>query len=385
MRLGVVNSPDSAVALSMAIDSREVVIVLNNSSVPEGANDLLFSTTKGEDLVVAIDNSGLPVTGKTSKLKLDFQNAGVSDVQVTVTEGNTQLGSVISPLPISKLPRSFQKMGPAKAAGSQSELIERVIIGLRTFGCAGRNALEQLGVSTDAAGPTADTCQSVLLDAAQEVADNNSYDDLPQSELPDNPACGAANSGSLGAAGSCLNTVGASLVNVVLSETPDIDAGVTGETDPRDEINADGSKAEEEEESFLLPFDRDSRPGGNDDEDFSPEDYLEEYERFLNDSDNELSDENPFDGWTENTELEEIFPDGSEGENVDPTDPSNPDIGDPDPETPTEPESEEPGDGEEIPPLETPNPPGNPTPVDPSDPTGQQPPSPPSAPIDDEG
>lgn len=358
MRLGAVTRADSAVALSVAIDTREVITVLNRSTAANAINQVLYQSKDQHLVSIAVEQDGTPVQANADGSSVVFSRISNNLIGVQATINGTAYQQITASIPPQALqllqnPKSLRSSSLQKDTQSSREaLLARAIIGVRIFGCSAQDAFNRLGINTSIVDLAAQSCDSLILDSAQQILDDGSLDEIPVDEITYSDACESAAAGDLSAASTCVDVTGEDLVKNVLETAPDLDAAVTGETDPDAEISGDGDAVDTGDEDndgdgdIDQDEDSDQTDDGSNDEGSDIDDGSD---GSVDDGGGDGTDDGSGDG-TDNGNgngTDDGSGDGTDNGNNNGTDDGN--------VTP--------------PPLPTPEPPGNPDTIDPNDPT----------------
>lgn len=217
-------------------------MILNEPPDSQYFKQILYKTPQGESASVYTNAQGLPLLGITNTATFNFTPIDSKKIEVQITLEDQPLPSAVVALPAdaAALVSSNSKSASLKTSSNTAkngqetpaevDLLRRAVIAVRTFGCSGSAAANQIGIEPGALPTTNRSCQSVLLDVIHDTVERNTFDNVSISELDSHSSCeSASGSTSLAAAESCLSETGGVLVDQILTKTPDLETAVTGE------------------------------------------------------------------------------------------------------------------------------------------------------------
>lgn len=225
LRFGQTDDANSRVAVSVAINNQESLVILNSGAGNSDIAQVLYRGADGAVALINVNSSGVPLSATTSDSSVVFRNFNGSTVDVTITSGGTVTEATgVSVSSSSRLLTA--RTGRVLSEDSLRSILRAALIAVRTFGCASQRAATAGQVSSAFQQLAANSCGSLLLDTVNDTVQNQP-DNLQQfvTDVPNNASCTSAiNGGSFAFAQRCANTVGASTIIEALNQAPSIEA-----------------------------------------------------------------------------------------------------------------------------------------------------------------
>lgn len=254
LRLGQTDTPNSPVAISAAVDTRESFVVLDRDLTSGGIEQVLYRSGQGEVVSIVVSSDGRPLSAQTATAQVTFSNYTDITVDVTITSQGVVMGSLTVALQndVRDILQSGNSRSPARSSyrvlSDQAirNILRGAVVAIRTFGCAGVSVEESIDVGPQFARLAEASCGSLLVSTVRTVVQDQEepLETLFTTDLPDSMNCNFASEGDFSSASNCASDIGGQLVTEVLFETPLVGSVV------QDSVQSDAALAGQHPELF---------------------------------------------------------------------------------------------------------------------------------------
>ncbi|MDD2943030.1 MAG: hypothetical protein PHC51_08710 [bacterium] len=269
LRLLQNTDPASPVAVSIATDTKETVVVMASGTSLEGGEQILYTSDSGQVAVLSVNNLGLPLKATARNATLNFGNYNSTTLDVEAIIDGISYPVKTVPLQqetIDLLTKSYNSSIFEKGSigYSISSVIRRSAVAVRTFGCATFLAAPTSTATNSLLSLSERSCRSRLVDSLKEIANTESDETINDRVRTTNTVASQCNSvdfdNDFESAENCALTASKEVITNISEDDPSFESliedasdGVLGNQD-----NEDGFGSENEESSIA--------PNGNDNE-----------------------------------------------------------------------------------------------------------------------
>lgn len=235
LRLGQITTLNNRVATTVAIDTREAVVILSFDPSNPSLADVLYRTGDGRVAQITIDADGRPLSAVAEGYEVsftEFQDGTVSVSSVATSEA-TQVEVESDVLGLLK--RSFVVRSSGQGLSPQAsfeKLFQVAVVAVRTFGCASIKASGQISLDSSYLQVAESACRSRLIDTLLTYLKAGGIDERLISNFQGDPiACSFERGNFQGARDCILNSSNEAIIEALLS-VPDLEAVLNGTFNP---------------------------------------------------------------------------------------------------------------------------------------------------------
>lgn len=236
LRIGQITTADNKVATTMAIDSRETIVVLEPAPGSPSLLEVLYQSTDNLSAQILVGTDSLPREANTDDSKIVFSN--YTDSSVTLDIQNSGLSLPTQTVPLNNEIFGFfdlkKNLSRSKALtdADLTRIFRIALIAVRVFGCTSQSYLETTPSSLPFGSLTSSACSSVLTTTLLNVIKVGDFEQRIVDGYVGDPIGCSYEGGSFQGALDCLNNSKPEVIREALISVPDIEAVLDGTFDP---------------------------------------------------------------------------------------------------------------------------------------------------------
>lgn len=237
LRLGQITTANNRVATTIAIDTKESMVILEPAPGSPSLTEVLYQTPDSQTVQILVGSDSLPVEARTADSLVKFSNYTDNSVTVNLTSGGLELPGQTVPLNdeifgFYDIARVYH-IGPKVLSTADYERIFKIgTIAVRVFGCSSRSLVSS-GNSTSPFGSLTDSaCSSVLATTMLNVAKVGDFENRFVENYDGAPASCSYDEGDFQDALLCLSDSEEEVVLDSIVSDPEIDNVLDGTFDP---------------------------------------------------------------------------------------------------------------------------------------------------------
>jgi len=237
LRIGQITTANNRVATTMAIDSRETIVVLEPAPGSPSLTEVLYQTTDASNNAeILVGSDSLPQLANTDDSNIAFSNYTSNSVTLDIRNAGVALPSQTVALNdgIFGFTDSGKNLSHTKALteADLTRIFNIAIIAVRVFGCSSQAYLQSNTSSPTFGSLTDSACSSTLVTTMLNVIKVGDFDQRIVEGYIGAPVDCAYPDGSFPDSVNCLNNSTPEVVRESLISDPEIETVLDGTFDP---------------------------------------------------------------------------------------------------------------------------------------------------------
>ncbi len=236
LRIGQITTANNRVATTIAIDSRETIVVLEPAPGSASLTEVLYQSTDQFTAEILVSSDSLPNLANTDDSIVDFSDYTDENVTLDVINNGITLSTQTVALnqDIFGFFNLNKSLGRSKALAEDDlvRIFRIAVIAVRVFGCTSQSYLENTSSSLPFGELTESACSSTLITTMLNVIKVADFEKRIIDEFLGDPIGCAYEEGNFLDALNCLNNSKPEVIREALVSNPDIDSVLNGSFDP---------------------------------------------------------------------------------------------------------------------------------------------------------
>jgi hypothetical protein len=243
LRIGQVQTANNRVAITIAIDTREVIVIMTPDPLNPSLSDVLYRSADGNIVQIKISPRGLPQRALTDVSIQNFLRYTPLSVDIELFvngESSPRSSTAFLTEEVFSLLGQVRAFSEEESMGLQTDLSKTDfrnnfmigIIAARVFGCGISGATTDLPAESPLVSLSTSACRSLLLTTMNNIIKLNDFEDRETGEFLGNQEECAFPPDDFEAAKICINSVSQQMIRAALLAAPNLGIVINGTFDP---------------------------------------------------------------------------------------------------------------------------------------------------------